>query len=168
MAAGQTITVVVQVAEGASFAAIQIIGEDLGISRPKFAPPYEFPVQIPVDLIGTKKISALGRTGREGGIFSKAVTIDIETSAKLTALRVSPGRIFLRRLGSQIPLIVTGTFDDGTAKDITESSRTRFSSSNPGVVTVDRTGLVTGVGRGKTMVVVSYGRYSTIVPVTVR
>jgi len=75
--AGQDITVVVQVAEGASFFAIQVIGEGLGISPAKTTPPFEFLVHIPRDRGGPTKIRALGRTGPERGVFSPAVIISI-------------------------------------------------------------------------------------------
>ena len=175
VAAGQDIMVVVQIAEGASFAAIQVVGENLGISEAKTAPPFEFSVHIPRHLIGPKKIRAFGRTGPESGVFSAAVTINIEPSATPTALTVSPPQVPFERLGEQAGLTVTGTFDDGTVRDLTESSQTTFTSNDPSVATVDSSGVVTAVGtlppgatEITTEIIVTYGNRSAVVPVTFR
>lgn len=66
----------------------------------------------------------------------------------LTAIKVSPSEATLVR-GSTQQLKATGTYSDGSARDI--SNAVDWTSDDPGVAAVDRDGLVTAVddGRGR-------------------
>ena len=164
---GEVITVTVSVEAGSAFLYVQVLGKEIGFSLPDDSAPYEFSLTIPNTIIGPKELTALGVTGPGSGVFSEPVTIDIETAATLTDLSASFDRMSFRRVGSRVPLTVTGKFDDDTTLIITRSSNTTFLSNDAAVATVDSSGLVESVGPGNTTIVVSYGNDSSSVPVTV-
>jgi hypothetical protein len=73
----------------------------------------------------------------------------------------------LHFIGQQLPLLVTGTFSDGSTADVTESRNTTYLSNNTAVTTVDTHGLVTSISRGATDVIVHNGTQSADVRVAV-
>jgi hypothetical protein len=168
---GQTITIQVSAA-GASFAAVQVIGEDIGVTAPQGGPPYSFTLTIPSDVIGQKSITALGIVALENGVFSPSVMVDSETTANATALNVNYSQIRFRYPGQQMPLDVTGAFDDGSNLDVTRSSFVSYAAADSGIASVDANGVVTAVGPGVTTVSVTYGiqsaRIQVIVPKSIR
>lgn len=154
---GEAITVSVEVAAGSSFTHVGVIAENIGFSPAKSSPPFDFSFVIPNNLVGPKKLTALGIIRPGEGLFSRSVTINIEPAAALSALKVSFTRINFKYPGQQLPLHVDGVFTDGKVLDITKSSQTTFSSENGGVATIDPTGLVTATGPGSTNILVRYG-----------
>lgn len=169
---GQTIAVDVVVAPGVSYSKVGLLVEDFGIGPVaiKGVPPYEFSIQIPNNLVGSKKITAFGVTSPGAGVFSASITVDIEPSSPIKSLSVSPQKIYFNYAGQRIPLSVTGNFVDGSSLDITRSSRIIYRSEDPTVATVDKAGLVTATDAGltgSTAVIVTYGGHSVGVPVSV-
>ncbi|HWY05243.1 MAG TPA: dockerin type I domain-containing protein [Candidatus Acidoferrales bacterium] len=164
---GQTITIQVSTASGASFIAVQVVGEDIGFAPPLTAPPYSFTLTVPSNVVGPRNLTALGITSPENGVFSPSVVIDSETDAIATALHLNISRIFFQRSGQQMPLNVTATFTDGTSLDITKSSLISYSSADSSIATVDPNGRVTAVGPGVTMLNVNYGTLSVQLKVSV-
>jgi hypothetical protein len=164
---GQTITIQVATATGASFIAVQVVGEDIGIAPPLTSPPYSFTLTVPSNVVGPRNLTALGITSPENGIFSPSVVIDSETDAIATALHLNISQIAFQRTGQQMPLNVTATFADGTSLDITNSSLISYSPADSTIATVGPTGLVTAVGPGQTIVNVTYGTLSAHVNVAV-
>jgi hypothetical protein len=164
---GQTITIQVATATGASFIAVQVVGEDIGFAPPLTAPPYSFTLTVPSNVIGPRNLTALGVTSPENGIFSPSVVIDSETDAVATALHLNISQIAFQRTGQQMPLNVTATFTDGTSLDITKSSLISYSSVDSTVATVGPTGLVTAAGPGATLLKAKYGTLSAQLMVSV-
>jgi hypothetical protein len=164
---GQTITIQVATAPGASFIAVQVVGEDIGFAPPLTAPPYLFTLTVPSNVIGPRNLTALGITSPENGVFSPSVVIDSETDATATALHLNISQIAFQRTGQQMPLNVTATFTDGTSLDITRSSLISYSSADSTIATVDAKGLVTAVGPGVTLLKVKYGTLSAQLMVSV-
>jgi len=164
---GQTITIQVSTASGASFIAVQVVGEDIGFAPPLTAPPYSFTLTVPSNVVGPRNLTALGITSPENGVFSPSVVIDSETDAIATALHLNISQIFFQRSGQQMPLNVTATFTDGTSLDITKSSLISYSSADSSIATVDPNGRVTAVGPGVTMLNVNYGTLSVQLKVSV-
>jgi hypothetical protein len=164
---GQTIAIQVSVGAGTSFTAVQVVGKDIGFAPPLSAPPYSFSLTIPSNVIGLETLTALGITSPENGIFSPDVVIDSETLANATALYLNISQISFQRSGQQMPLNVTGTFDDGSSLNITKSSLISYNSADSTVAIVDANGLVTAAGSGKTTVNVMYGKVSAQVQVLV-
>lgn len=167
VAPGQHLTVSVQVAPGSAYTAVQVIGENIGITTPLVRPPYEFTLTVPNNIIGPKKITALGITGPGMGDFSQSVAVDVETSVSIVALEIDPPRLSFRFPGDQLNLLVMGKFSDGTGADVTASSHATYKSNNTGVATVDGRGVVTAVGVGTAGINVRYGTQSVSVPVAV-
>jgi hypothetical protein len=143
------------------------MGENMGFAPPVSAPPYSFTLTVPSDVICPRKLTALGITSPENGIFSSPVVIDSETAATATALSLNIGKISFRRAGQQMHLNVTGSFDDGTSLDVTASSLISYGSADSTVATIDANGLVTAAGAGKTTLNVKYGNVSAQVQVSV-
>jgi hypothetical protein len=156
---GQTIPV--SVSARSTFQAIQVIGENIGITPPKQNPPYSFVLTIPNNIIGPKRITALGITGPDNGVFSQSVVIDVEVQTPLTNLTVTPSLI-------SFALIGIGAFWDGTGALLTPSSKTSYQSNDATVAKVSADGIVTATGKGTTSILVKYGSMSAVVPVTVR
>jgi hypothetical protein len=87
---GQTIPV--SVSARSTFQAIQVIGENIGITPPKQNPPYSFVLTVPNNIAGPKKIVALGITGPDDEVFSPPVIVDIESQTSLATCQSNPGR----------------------------------------------------------------------------
>jgi hypothetical protein len=173
---GQSLTVDVSVTGTNAFTQVHVIGENIGISDPVKTPPFVFSLIIPNHLVGPKKLTAVGVIGPGNAAFSPSVIIDIEPTATITGLFVTPTQIQLGSPGQEFPLIASGTFDDGTTRDITRSANTMYHSDDQNIATVDPTGLVTGIGRSttgaatrllQTSILVQYGSRSVRVPVLV-
>ena len=69
--------------------------------------------------------------------------------------------------GSQAQLQLVGKLADGTAAPSVAFGGATFTSANPDIATVSKTGQVSGVGEGKTFVVAKLGALTAAVPVTV-
>ena len=88
-------------------------------------------------------------------IFSPSVTIDCESPEIVTGLSLGVSEINFGFTGDQVGLTVLATLSDGSSVNLTQSSRTTFSSGNIAVATVSSTGLVTAVSPGTTSITVS-------------
>src|SRR5215467_177431 len=60
----------------------------------------------------------------------------------LSSITVTPSNPTLQSVNQTVQLTATGTFDDGSTKNLTASSSTTWSSSDPTAVTVNNAGLV--------------------------
>jgi serine/threonine-protein kinase len=69
--------------------------------------------------------------------------------------------------GSQAQLQLVGKLADGTAAPSVAFGGATFTSADPAIATVSKTGQVSGVGAGKTFVVAKLGTLTAAVPVTV-
>lgn len=164
---GQAITVQVSTAPNTSFTAVQVIGEDIGVTAPQISAPYTFTLTIPTNVVGQKNLTALGILSRENGVFSPTVMIDSETTANATGLNLNLSQINFQHPGQQLSLDVIGTFDDGSNLDITRSSIISYVSGDNTVAAAGPNGVVTAVGSGTTTVTVSYGSQSSQVQIFV-
>src|SRR5712691_10671764 len=133
VAPGETISVVVSVDARKGFRLVRVVGENLGFTPFQAVPPAAFSLTIPPDVVGIKQIRALGITRPETGAFSDPVSIDVEPSATLATLQVNLTDVEFDELDQQFPLLVTGSFTDGTTLDITRSTRTTYQPDNPQV-----------------------------------
>lgn len=167
---GQSVPVEVSVTPGVTFSLVGIIVERIGFGpyAAKHTPPYSFKVDIPQDVVGKRKITAIGMTGPGSGVFSKSITIDVEPSSPPSTMSVSPTRIYFNYAGEQIPLDVTDRLSDGRNIDLTSSTQLQLTSQDTSVATVNNEGLVTAAGSGTTAIIVKYGRLSVDVPISVK
>ncbi len=167
VAPGQALTIVVEVKLGSPFTVIGVVGERMGFSEGKISPPFNFTMIVPNNIIGPKKITAVGFTGPGQALFSRSVTVNVETPAFFKQMRIEPSRIDFKFPGDQAQLNIDGVFADGSILDITRSSRTSFVSENQGLDVVDTTGPVPAVAPGTTNIIVAYGSETVVVPVSV-
>jgi hypothetical protein len=88
------------------------------------------------------------------GWIGEGLQLDAANVPELVKIEVFPSKRVFRPAGSQQQLIVTGTFSDGSMRDITPL--TVFSSSNEQVASVNESGLVSKGGRGETAVLARF------------
>ncbi len=88
------------------------------------------------------------------GWIGEGLQLDAANVPELVKIDVFPSKRVFRPAGSQQQLIVTGTFSDGSMRDITPL--TVFSSSNEQVASVNESGLVSKGGRGETAVLARF------------
>ncbi|HWW88406.1 MAG TPA: Ig-like domain-containing protein [Vicinamibacterales bacterium] len=68
-------------------------------------------------------------------------------------------------MGQSAQLRATGHMSDGTDRDVTSSAQ--WSASNPSVVSVSQTGVITGTSPGTNVVTAQYNGASSAQPVVV-
>ncbi|MGH7141153.1 MAG: Ig-like domain-containing protein [Minisyncoccia bacterium] len=163
---GQTVPISVSPAALSShiwvFAQTPLPGVVLGSS------PGAFTLTIPTTMpLGQYTLTATYVDSGGTVTYSSPVNLDVETSAAVAALNISPSPINFSAVGDYIPLQVSANMTDGGTIDITHSTRTTYTSANSDIATVDANGVVTAVGAGSTKIDISYGSLSTSVPITV-
>ncbi|MGH7411678.1 MAG: hypothetical protein ACREJ6_11560, partial [Candidatus Methylomirabilis sp.] len=169
VAPGDTVAITVVPTPGSTYSAVQVIGEDLGVSDARSTPPYEFSMTIPEDTVGPHRLTAVGLIAPDQADFSPPVTLQVETPATITSLSVSPSDVAFEYAGQQITLTVTGRTDAGALIDLSHSSQTSFQPADSTVAALAGT-FLTAIGQGATQsttVTVSYKNLSVVVPVTV-
>jgi hypothetical protein len=157
---GQTITVIVASSPGIALTGVGVVGDSpIGFSQLLTAPPFHFQVAIPPSItFGTYKLTAIGATPATPAgqpLQSSPISIDVEPALRPTRVSVEPTRLTFRFTGDQLPLLVTGTFADGSTTDMTQSSMTSYGTTNPEVAIVSTTGIVTATGPGTGNIVVN-------------
>lgn len=88
---------------------------------------------------------------------------ETENGAELVSLDVEPSEIVFGKGDKSVALNIVARWSDGTKEDVTPLCR--FRSNDESIAEVDAAGLVTGVGKGDTHVVVFYDNGITPVPV---
>ena len=119
--------------------------------------PYVWAFTVPMDAMGDLIITAAA-TDETGFIGTDAVTINIASSATLTALEIFPDidPLYLD-MGSHEQFTVYGTYSNTNQQDVTAAAETTYQSSNTTVATIDTNGLVTCIGGGETTITVTNG-----------
>ena len=121
-------------------------------------PRYSCRFTIPYESTKTIVLSAIGKTPT-GAVMSPEVVINVvfPANAVLQQLK-STGTVFLygtSGLGSLDALHIVGKYSDGHERDLRQGSTgTRYSSSDPKIVTVDADGLVTAHSLGNAQIIV--------------
>lgn len=90
------------------------------------------------------------------GPFSDTVAVAVEVGVTLTSLALIPETATLRLGGATQPLVLKGTFSDGSVRDLTSAAGTTYQSSVENVATVGADGVVTAVADGETAIVASH------------
>jgi len=93
-------------------------------------------------------------TYTEGAII-KTATIDVTVPPALTAISVQPEFMVLLEGNSQPITSITASYD-GAPNALIELSSATYSSDPTGIVTIDASGVVTGVAEGATIITVTY------------
>lgn len=170
---GQVVTVSVTSPASASFSGLAVIGEKpIGFSNVQTSVPAQFSLTIPTDInCGPHALTAVGTTTSGQNAGSTPVQVDVERPDMPTAINPQIPQLSFKALGEQFPLVLLGTFSDGSILDVTESSYVTYSSGNTAIATVDANGMVTGGSPGSTSITATYAlngqSVQTTVPVTV-
>lgn len=170
-APGNPIPITVVPAQGITLAEISAtssIGEVSGA-------PGSLSLTAPETPFGFVMIAIIGETSA-GAAEEVDVSVDIESPQILSSITVVPSTVALVADGtssylpafSTLALDVIGTLADGTQADIEASTKTRYTVSNPEVVTIDSFGNVTAVAPGTAEITVTNSGSGSQVPVTVQ
>jgi len=164
---GQAVSVNVQ-ASGADFLQVALLGEGpLGNDQVLTSTPYVFSIQIPPQVsAGTYVLTAVGATSGGDLVYSGTISVDIERSDRPVSISAQPVSLTLE-VGVQGFLLVTATYTDGTALDVTRATQIAYTSDTPSVAAVTGPGQVTAISPGSANIAVAYGGRSVQVPVTV-
>ena len=169
---GQTLSVTVTSPNGTSFDNFYVIADaPLGSSTTASSAPAQVSFTIPADIApGAYSLTAVGTTAAGSHVESDSVDIQVERPDAPLSLDSLISNVMFQRTSESIPLIVLGTYQDGSVLDVTHSTHVSFSSSNTAVATVDSQGIVTAVAVGRTYITVSYtlgtNKIQLIIPVT--
>jgi hypothetical protein len=96
----------------------------------------------------------MGATG-SSHVFSEPVSIDVERADVPKRIAASFQQLELA-IGSEIPLGVSGTYDNGSVVDLTKSTQTTYISESPEIAHVTRDGQVKGIAPGATHILVDH------------
>jgi hypothetical protein len=148
---GQTITITVSVDPSVQLAGVLTNGRFPDMQTG--SSPNQFLQPIPTTITpGIYRFTAFG-VNSSSDVESDPISIDVEPQFFPTALSTNPVLLSLG-VGDKSPIYVTGTFSDGSALDVSRSSRTTYSSQNTQIATVDSTGRVTAVAPGQTYILI--------------
>jgi hypothetical protein len=168
VSSGQTLTVTVN-ATASAFESVMV-----GASAPLVgiwsltASPYQFQVPIPPDIAsGPCTLVASGIVGAGNAVDSAPITVDIERPDNPQQLTPGLSTIGFRYAVGTVPLLVTGTYADGSIVSLSKSALTTYASDTPAVASVDTYGRVTAVGPGSASITITNAGVSVQVPVTV-
>jgi hypothetical protein len=105
-------------------------------------PPYTTQFTVPIGAYGDFVISALGE-GTDGNLYAASVTLNVNNTAGLDHVTVAPEALYLD-LGQEMNLTVTGTYSDGTVRDLSAAIKgTVYASSDEAILTISGDGMVT-------------------------
>jgi hypothetical protein len=154
-APGENITVTVSVT-GSGVLAVQVGAQDIGFTGYQTTTPYSFTLTVPLNTVGLKRIFAVGLTGDEKGVVSPAISIDVEPSTQPNAIQFEEDLVAFGYVGDQKKVPVDARFSNGAILDISGSTRLKLSSSDPSIVSMDRTQMLTAASTGDTTITASY------------
>jgi hypothetical protein len=130
--------------------------------------PFTIAIAVPARALGPTRLIAVGTDASDQSILSNLVVVNVRTNARLDEVNVVTRNPFLFGIGRKRQLAVTGIFDDAITRDLTSPIvGTQFLSSNPGIVAVSPTGVITSVAPGIATVVAQNGSVQDSVSVTV-
>jgi hypothetical protein len=146
---------------GGQVIGVKVGAQDMGMSAYQFTAPYSLRLTVPSDIVGPRNLFAVGLVANETVIVSPSITVDIEPSRLPTAVSFQQTLVAFGYVGQQQRVGVTATFSDGSTLDVSKSTQLNFASGNPGLVSVDTTGLMTSLKPGNTTIKVTYGNLTS-------
>ncbi len=130
--------------------------------------PLEAMIVIPENLVGPIEVTAVGKTLEGDVVLSTPITLDVQPATPLEALRIEPRKPILFGSGASLDLLVIGTYEDGTTRDVSSrGAGTEFLVSDPSVLRVSGFTLES-LAEGAATVVASNGEVQDSVTVEVR
>ena len=135
--------------------------------------PFVGTVLVPSDALGTMRLLAVGEVVRgrlEGHEEFDEVLLTVEATAELETIEFAVEKPWkMQQVGRRIVVPAIGQFSDGVWRPLSGSSTgSRFHSSDERVVSVDATGVLHVIGRGKAIVTVENGGKTGAVEVIVQ
>ena len=88
--------------------------------------------------------------------------VRVTIASTLTALELSPRRTTLRAAGATLALTLTGTYSDGTRRDLTAAPGVAYESGATAVASVSAIGMVTSVSGGRATITARLGGLSAL------
>lgn len=163
---GQVVTVTIQPDAGVTLTDLML--NSLGDVQQRTGPPWEFALTIPASVVGPFALSAVGKDAA-GQVYGAAVSVNVVPASPLHTLGVAPANLTIADAGLPYSLAVIGHYEDGTQRDLTAAATgTTYTSQAPTIATVDAAGQVTPQANGTTMITVTHGPVSALVPVVVQ
>lgn len=155
---GQTVSVNVTSPANVAFTQVGIVGPDpLGFSSIATSVPASFSLAIPTEIAcGPLMLTAFAATSDGQSAQSATILIDVERPDLPTSLSALMPAIYFESQGEQSPVVVLGTFTDGSVLDVARSSNLSYVSSNTSIATVDSSGIVKAISTGATTVTATY------------
>jgi hypothetical protein len=117
---------------------------------------------------GKRELTATGVIRPGEVVDSTPITVDVERADEPEGLRTEESSISLGSVGEQTALYITGVFKDEPRVDLTRSTRTQYSSSDPSVVSVRADGVLTAVAPGLAEITVTHGLLKLVIRAGVR
>ncbi len=170
---GQTISVTVTSPANVAFTQVGVVGEDpIGFSSIATSVPAQFSMAVPTNIAcRSYMLTADGATSSGQTAQSATILIDVERSDLPRSLSTLMSSITFEAIGEQFPLVLLGTFSDGSILDLTRSTNMTY-SSNSNIAAVDTNGMVTGAGTGNATITATYSvngqNVSLAIPVNVQ
>jgi len=116
--------------------------------------PFEFQLTVPDDQVGALSLSAIGEDASGNFATAEQVVAMVEAPASLVSIDVSPGEVYLNGFDDRRNLGVTGEFDDGILRELSDpSTGTAYTSADPTIVTVFDDGVLRPRRDGVTTVI---------------
>jgi PKD repeat protein len=138
-----------------------------GASGTIYSSSNPFVAAISADGLVTARGNGEATITARNGLFSDTVAVAVEVGVTLTSLDLTPSDSTLRLAGATQPLVLKGTFSDGSVRDLTTAAGTTYRSVDPNVANVSAAGLVAAVASGSTEITASHGEAQASSAITV-
>lgn len=130
--------------------------------------PFEFEFTVPEEHVGALPLSAMGEDAAGNFATTVPVVVMVDAPASLVSIDLSPGEVFLNGFDDRRNLRVTGQYNDGIPRDLTDpSTGTVYSSIDPAIVTVSEEGVLRPRRDGVTTVMANNGGLQSSISVEV-
>jgi hypothetical protein len=122
--------------------------------------PFSATFAVPADAIGTFSVIAIAENAQRQIAVSAPLVFPVAVSATLTGLELYSPRIYLQRIGQQLPVSVVGNFNDGVQRVLSGGALgTTYLSNDTSVAVVSADGIVTALREGVAAIVVQNGGF---------
>ncbi len=131
---GQILSIAVLPSEGLEIAELMVVLANTAASTEG---ALEIEVTVPEELIGPIEVRAVGKTPEGDVVLSDRITLTVEPTSSLEAVRLHPRRPILFGKGQTLELSLEGSFADGVTRDLTDPVLgTEYLVSDPTVLEV--------------------------------
>lgn len=130
--------------------------------------PFSGDFEIPLEFVGALEMTAFATDDLGGFAVSESISLLIEAPADLLGIEITTPDPTIFPFESQRQISVSGFYDDGVRRNITDASTgTVYASSDPSVATVSEGGMITPIEEGLTTVIAQNGSFQDSITVRV-